>query len=296
MCASLASDQSFEKAVEARLARELGAAIAEVNNTDHSIEHRVHQARLATKELRAFLRLIRPAFRDYREVNAALRDAARQLAHHRDSAVRARLLHELFKSSPENGLAAFSDAIAELAGSPPGIEEQERQLAGFSRDIGALAANAALWRVEPKAWSCIADGATRTYRAARRAMADARKTKQPADFHEWRKYVKYHARQLALLSKLSSGPTWRRRKAVSRLGELLGRHHDLEALYAHLRDEVRLSETDLVAFRKAIDPLQDDLVRIALREGKVRFRRKPGAFRRNVRKALAQGAREGANW
>ncbi|MBU1174311.1 MAG: CHAD domain-containing protein [Alphaproteobacteria bacterium] len=287
MRTSLLFDRPFEEAVATKLADGLGKAGARAHDEDRTIEDRVHRARVAVKELRAFLRLVRPALRYYRVLNVGLRDTARRLAHHRDSVVRAQLLTELFASAPPlSGLGDFAGRIDELAGPPPSPFEQEALLDAFARDIAALAGNNVLWRVENRDWTCLADGVALSYRAARRYMIEAERSGVPNDFHDWRKQVKYHAIQLALLTPLRHGPSEQRCKSVAQLGELLGRHHDFEALADHLANAAGLEPDAVRRFNAAIDPLKTGLERTAIRLGGMKFRQPPGKIRHAIAKAL----------
>ena len=79
-------------------------------------------------------------------------------------------------------------------------------------------------------------------------MLDAAASGIAADFYEWRKQVTYHALQLALLSPLAHGPSERRCKVMAQLAELLGRHHDFEALDLYLESKAPLASGRAQAF------------------------------------------------
>jgi CHAD domain-containing protein len=285
MSKPLAFDQRLEMAIAARLSLGLAKAITAASAADRPPDARVHKVRRAIKHLRALLRLARPVLGGYREANAGLRDAARLLSHGRDATVRVALLGELASNAdPGSELGALAGPA--VAGSLPDAAEQEKQLAGFARQIAVLAARSALWRVEPAPWTSLSKGAAKTYRAARRAMACARSTGRPADFHEWRKQIKYHAQHLDLLPDLHVRPSTPQRQALKSLGELLGRYHDLDALDVYLEREADLPADDLAVFDKLVHPLRMRLSREALRSGKALFDRKPSKVRRDIRKAL----------
>jgi CHAD domain-containing protein len=206
--------------------------------TDEALEHLdfpegtvegVHEARKACKKARGLARLVRPALDRYHEVNGSFRDAARRLGPIRD---------------PQ----AFLDTFDDLAGTPPAgdelrslrnhfesraseatrnIDGEERWRLDEASDLirsGLIDVDA--WKVEDD-FSSIAGGVAKTYGRGREAMAAARESGRPEDFHEWRKRTKYLWYQMRLLRNSSRSilrPMSRRLHDVS---DALGDAHDL---------------------------------------------------------------------
>lgn len=82
----------------------------------------------------------------------------------------------------------------------------------------------------------LAHGMERTLRRWRKALARAKREKEPGEaFHDLRKAVKAHGAQLALLRDMVSGAPGRRRRAVDALGERLGELNDIADMRARLK-------------------------------------------------------------
>jgi CHAD domain-containing protein len=182
----------------------------------------VHEARRASKQLRALLRLLKPQLGErYGAANAGVRDAARALSPGREATVLAETAQALF------GRDTRLRALARLLGQPRGtdvaaVREAQRRLRQQRRLIAG-------WRLRGLAPGRVPDELQPTYRRARRALRTAQRRAGAAALHEWRKQVKYHRNQLALVAPL--WPQGRARiRALDTLAELLGWHHDLHAL------------------------------------------------------------------
>lgn len=193
----------------------------------------VHAARKTGKRLRALGQLLAPLLGE--EQSAAdrlLRDAGRALAAYRDAdvalatldaldagalssewraALRERLWRHAARQLPPGGLAAASRRAADL----------------FTGARGYLCGPAlAAVRHED-----LAEGYRRGYARARAGWrAAAKKNADADDLHEWRKRVKAHAAQTALLAPLWPALARGRLDALEDLADALGDHHDLHAL------------------------------------------------------------------
>jgi hypothetical protein len=62
------------------------------------------------------------------------------------------------------------------------------------------------WRVSEDGFGAVVGGLAKTFKRARRAMAQARVEKTDKAFHEWRKRVKYHWYHTRLLERIWRGP------------------------------------------------------------------------------------------
>lgn len=287
MAEGLDFDLPFAEAVRRACDARLAAAIAGVGDVNVPIDERVHKARQATKDIRALLRLVRPALPAFRPAHDAMRDAARLLAHMRDISVRRASLNWLIK---KHYLTGYTPALVlldhHLAQARPAADDEARRIDLFAKAIAAAAGNDALWQIGPGDWTDIAEGATFTHRAARRAMRRAEKYGHPEHFHAWRKQVKHHAVHLALLQPLldSAGPP--ADETLVELGNRLGRHHDLQALLAYVEAEPGLAETLAPVLRDAIHRAHKKLGRDAFRLGRRCLAARPADLRRRIEKAL----------
>jgi len=129
----------------------------------------------------------------------------------------------------------------------------------------------------------LARGLARSCRRVKRTLAEAVKTGESADFHEWRKRVKELRYQIELLASSGSRELKRREKTLAALAEELGRVTDLIVLQAALAERERagaVPESPVLreAIRTAIDARSRELVE----RGMVFFTESPADFARQV--------------
>lgn len=205
-----------------------GEALEHLDFPEGSVEG-IHEARKTCKKARGLVRLVRPALDDYSEVNAHFRDAARQLAPIRDPQAFLDTFDVLSKTPAASehlrSLRVHFESRATAA--TERIRRAETWRVDEARElIRAGRIDAESWEIEDE-FASIAGGVERTYRRGREAMAKARKSGEPKDFHEWRKRAKYLWYQIRLLRNTSRSilrPLSRRLHDVS---DALGDAHDL---------------------------------------------------------------------
>jgi len=197
----------------------------------------IHKARARTKRLRGLLRLVRPGFADFAAENAALRDAARHLARLRAQGAGLETLDRLAARAgdgiDEAALAEIravfaADAVPALAADPAA------DVAAARAALSACRARAAAWSLSGAGFEPLRKGLTKTYARACKELRAAQQARTPDAFHEWRKSVKYHWYHAQLLRPIKPGKIKPRIARAKELGELLGAHHDLVDLQAHL--------------------------------------------------------------
>jgi len=210
---------------------QLERAVADLGGPDPDVG--IHDARKRIKAVRALLRALRGPMgkRAYRRRNAALRDIARRLSPARDGAA----------------MLETVDALAADDGATPALEALRRVL-DARRDEGAasfepraLAESAAAALQDQAAavttWPLdggldgedLIAGLRRTYARGRKAMAAAEDGDAEA-VHEWRKRTKDLRYGIDLIRACWKRPLKAMVKECSRLGDLLGDHHDLAVL------------------------------------------------------------------
>ncbi len=209
----------------------------------------IHEARKATKRLRAVIRLVRDAVGRpaYREENVVLRDTARRLAPARDGAVLVETLAALREQYRDlvapQALATTAGYLTDrhraaragvlgdrqlMVDTVVTLRTARRRYAGWEpsrRSTGRLAARPVAEGFDP-----VGRGLARTYRRGRRAMQAAYTTGSAEAFHLWRKRTKYLRYQLEALAPLYPELLAPQAAELDRLGELLGREHDLAVL------------------------------------------------------------------
>lgn len=235
----LRRDEPLGDALRRICLHQLDRAIRALENDE--IDQGIHTARKATKRTRALLRLCRDTIgqRIYRAENIALRDAARLLAPARDSMSVGRTLAGLRDrydgQLKQNSFLALDRQLAERH-----LEEVARarteSLPVVRNELESARRRYQAWP-DTEGGSAIADdfasiesGMRRVYRRGRRRMTEAYADPSDANFHEWRKRIKYLRYQLETLRPIWPEVMTGLARSLDNLGELAGRHHDLKIL------------------------------------------------------------------
>jgi CHAD domain-containing protein len=259
----------------------------------HDLEAAVHDSRKSAKKLRGLVRLVRPALGGARRrANDAFRDAGRELSSLRDAHAALATFDALVAASsdrlPDGGLGAVRSGLAGAAEEASQAEDRhircERAAHLFGQGGRRLGATA----LGSYGWAAIGPGLERTYRAGRRALADARGRSEPAAVHEWRKRTKdawYHVRLLrraapSILEPLEAG--------LHDLSDALGDAHDLAVICSrlHATPERYGGQAQVRAACRLADDRRVMLEKRALRLGERLYAEKPRAY----------AARMGAYW
>ncbi len=265
---------------------QIDAALAEAADDHLPMGERIHQVRKRCKKLRALIRLVRPAFSDYSDENAAFRDAARRLSDVRDAAALVETADAIcahfadqLAEAPFDGLR---DALVEEARARETADDVAERLDRTVEDLRAARDRAVRWQIDATGAAAIAGGLKKTYARARDAMAAAQDEPSGERLHEWRKRVKYHWYHLRLLKKVAPMIAAEVEPADA-LSDVLGDHHDLHVMeheIAQRRDAMDPAAAEaalgLVAARKA------RLEAEAFRLGRALLTEKPGALARRV--------------
>jgi CHAD domain-containing protein len=212
---------------------------------------RIHCLRVTVKRLRSYLRLLRPHLKPsfYRRENRRLRDAARSLSELRDAQVAGALLKELSaRETKKNGhthlagvariLAAHRPAASPPRGKKDPTAPVAQALEDFARRFHRLDFG------KTGGWKLLQPGLARSFCETQAAYHEARDTRQPEAFHEWRKRLKYLRFQAELLLKTKSTVVPGFYRALYDMELALGHHHDLFLLVqqiAHLKPGRRLT-------------------------------------------------------
>ena len=232
--------QSFHRkrevatSIRAIAVAEIDRALAAISDGDADEAEIIHTVRQQLKRLRALIRLPRGHFEAYGEENAAFRDLGRKLARTRDSDVLRQTYDGLVTRAGRRVPAAVRRRV--LAGSgkkSPGTPGRRPLLEGeIASGLRAARERAKRWRFGRKGFPLIAGGLRRVYAEMREGEKLAADHSTAMNFHEWRKYTKYHASQLALLTPVAPEIIKGYRKIADKLAVALGDHHDLDVLRA----------------------------------------------------------------
>ncbi len=263
----------------------------------------VHEARKSLKRVRALLRLLRDALRNsqWQELNSELRNIGRLLSRHRDWDVRRDTLALLAKDAGK-GLAAALERVTALdtgvrtaapvsapvsshaPDAPPtsALRQAVDRMRAIRHDIAKLDADIDAEHLE--------SGLERTHRAGHRAREAIQANPDSADttsanasdeqFHELRKVVQIHWRQMQLL-EAAWPELFKARIASARgLARDLGLEHDFSALAQWLEapEAGYIQRPDARVIVSACRRAQADLRSAALREAEILFAGRPRVF------------------
>jgi CHAD domain-containing protein len=294
------------------------------DGADMSPAKAVHEARKALKRLRALIRLLEDELGapDYARESAALRHAGRRLAQVRDAEVMVSTLDDLLERHPDK--LAHKRPVLTLRGELVAERDRTAQLAlgeGAARaevlaELRAVRGRVAVWRLGAREGiGAVEPALKRLYRQGRRRHRRAARGNgdRPRALHQWRKRVKDLRYAAEMLDRVEpryapdGARAKRRRRARKRgrvrrevgymrelarradeLGELLGEEHDLVLLDARVRaqDNLRGARTRKILL-KLISRRRKHLRRLALREGRSLYGRRPKRFLARVRAAHA---------
>lgn len=240
MALVLRRSQLGAKALRSLLGRESCAVAESLRDRRLPVERRVHQVRRRIKRLRALLRLLRkPLGRKARaELNGRLRVLARRLALLRETDVHPLSLATLFGNQSGAELRQLSAALrAHCLALRASIEDPEALLELTAAELTGLTEAippASCWG--PVGERRLLEAFFAAYLKACQALVRARRSGSADDFHYWRRRVKDHQYQLALLRRVLPDAAAARRREVEALAELLGQVNDYDELDAVLAE------------------------------------------------------------
>lgn len=242
----------------------------------------IHDARKALKRIRALLRLGRIGLGDksFHHENKRFRDIAQALSGARDAHVMMKTLEALTGAAGEDGrsdatatsvvpqlaklLASRADA-AHGAAQDGQIGTALKQLKSARRTFARLDIG--------EGFDVIEAGLAKVYRDCRAAFADAYALQTDAAFHEWRKTVQQHWRQMRLVGAAWPDMMQARADLARAISNLLGDDHDLAVLLAfvgaHTDGEIpkreakqveKLARARQAAIRAAAKPMGERLL------------------------------------
>jgi len=217
----------------------------------------IHEARKCFKRVRALLDMSRPALKPkaYKRENRRFRDLGRALAGPRDIHVMGQTLDKLAAARDLSAAGDTPSALRVWLGAKraqivpldgDAAMEQAQQVLRDARDAFAgLPVDAA--DIAP-----LAAGMRNVYAGGRKAMNQAYQQGDDETFHEWRKHVQRHWRQLQLLRNAWPEVITPRIELASALSDLIGEDHDLSVLTAFIHQN-----RAILGRRAAVDALID---------------------------------------
>lgn len=275
---------SAGKSVRRIALREIDEALAAVGDAEFSRETAIHSVRQSIKRLRALLKLVRTHFDGYSSEDIALRDAGRLIAGQRDADVLRASYDRLVDIAGLFPDPALRDRL--VAGLAPrdGDQPVEQRLAVVAGNLISLRARVRRWRFKASGFRLVARGLSGVYEDMRDAERLARRHPTAANFHEWRKQVKYHTAQLSFLREAAPDILGAYGAVGSKLGDVLGEHHDLDVLLAALAGDPAAGSEHVRVLAGAVRIRMSELQDQAFRLGDELGAERPAAFRDRIRR------------
>jgi len=242
---------------------------------------RIHAARQELKRARATLRLLQRTVdrEQFRQEDATLRQAARQLNSARDSDVLWRVfsrLQELVKDeSSQTNLEPLSRLLLQERRSAT-TKALTTPLTNASTLLLQVRERTGDWLVSND-MDLVTRAVQRTYRKGHSCFHVARESQADEDLHAWRRQVKYLGYQLEALGPLAPARMTKRLRKCAKLAKALGRDHDLSLLQKRIGD-VDLDAASSMRLRDTIVRERTKLQRQATDLGERLYSVKPRQF------------------
>lgn len=226
----------------------------------------IHQARVSIKRLCSQWQLIRPAVGKERTKAAIgeLKQTARHLARARDAHVLSKTLERLRKRreapSDREVLEAIRHALEAEFGATGSATQAPVDWRAVREGLEAERDRWRRWRPKSGPKGLIEAGLRRLFHKAHRTGRKALRSERPEDFHAWRKWVKYLLYQVEAIGALrpERSVDVKLIGRLDRLGDVLGKHHDLFVLAAAVEripaihgDPVRFGSFRAIVTREA---------------------------------------------
>ncbi len=218
-------------------AEQLDRALAHLSCQDGERDKHIHEARKATKRLRALVRLVRRDLGDevYVLENQCYRAVGQRLSGLRDATVLVetldRLVESLGEDVPKSRFARVRTWLVESRDRVYGQADSiNRAVQEVIADLAPARERVEHWNLQRRGWGGIRVGVQRIYARGRRDFAAAYALPSDEAFHDWRKQVKYLWYHTQILEPIWPPVMQSLAEELDQLGELLGQEHDLAVL------------------------------------------------------------------
>jgi CHAD domain-containing protein len=220
--------------------KQIEAAIAVAKDEVKTDDTPVHEMRKHLKKARAAVQLVRREIGRglFREQNRCLRGVGRLTSDIRDAEVRLQTMRQLQEVTQRNGRSAYEKLEVMLT------LELENFIAAFAEwqtqaipmlERALLAVDR--WTLDQFNCQQLSRAVQRTYKRARKALAEATANPSAENFHAFRTKAKTLWYQLRVLRPVHPVVLKSLADDLRALADLLGRAHDLSFLGARLRSE-----------------------------------------------------------
>lgn len=210
----------------------------------------IHETRKCIKRLRALLRLVRTAIgeKPYQHENRELQQIGRLLSPARDGDVMRQTLAKMETRLSGNRRVIVDHLRKRLDEAvPQGAEEVHGKVLS---SLGRAKRRFGQIKVQNGGFDALEAGLHATYRKGRRALAQAEMEPDDEVFHDLRKSVQQHWRQMLLVSRAWPDVCRARASASRDIAQILGEEHDHAVLAAfadsHRGNGLATEEIDII--------------------------------------------------
>ena len=233
----LKQGESVPEEVRRMAAEQLDRALDYLGRQDGKRDKHIHEARKATKRLRALVRLVRRDLGDevHALENQCYRDAGQRLSGLRDATVLVetldRLVESLGEDVPKSRFARVRTWLVERRDRVYSqVDSNNRAVQEVIADLAQDRERLEHWNLQRPGWGGIRVGVQQIYARGRRDFAAAYVLPSDEAFHDWRKQVKYLWYHTQILENIWPSVMRALVEELDQLGELLGQDHDLAVL------------------------------------------------------------------
>jgi CHAD domain-containing protein len=257
-----------------------GAVQKRIQRSKQASPETIHEIRVATKKLRALLRLLRPVIsaKTFARENTRLKTAAAGFAHVRDHQIARETLAALIEDCDPGHGRELLRRLKKTAAPAARCSVSDLRDAGGRLEISCRVLP--VMRLAATGWEAISPGLTETYRRCRKRLKKALGDPRAETFHQWRIPVKHLYYQLQWLELLWPSCFTRMIKRLHKLETMLGEDHDLSVMEGLV---LPLAEGDDGSLKKAARKRSHRLRSRGGSLGKKLFHDSPGKFSKHCR-------------
>ncbi|HKK38895.1 MAG TPA: CHAD domain-containing protein [Cryomorphaceae bacterium] len=277
MSLKIATQQNFSEGLKEKIKEQCTQSLQFIKAKAKTDPHEViHETRKSLKKNRAILRLVRDQIDFYKEENAFFRDEGRRIADLRDATSVIEALDQLYERFTDQLYEKTFDQYRKHL-----ISRRDQKASDSIGDKGVLktleqqltekCAELDQWTFGVESIDDLLPSIKRVYKRGRKGYKKTRENPNSANFHEWRKRVKYLRYQLDLLNRIWPNflDTWE--DELHDLSDLLGDDRDLYMLAELVeKDKDQFADREsyelmhsLINFRRSA--LQDDALSLGKR-------------------------------
>lgn len=275
---SINLNNNVEKQLQKTAFSQLKKSIEDIEDNSLSIDKKNHQLRKRCKKMRGLLRIICPQLKNkgvYDSQNQYFKEVAKQFSAVRDK----KILEKTFKKIVLN-YNLDENRYMQILKSIEAMEAQseksvQNHFASYRAEYERNKKNIKQYILKKKDSKALDKGIKKGYKKAKKLKKKAYKTPSDKDFHQWRKWVKYHWYHMRLIKKNEKCVFAQRVKLSGKLADILGDEHDISVFKIFVQDVKCVNRTEFMGYLKQE---QDILRKRAEKFGDILFCKKKNDF------------------